>query len=89
MARLCMPMMVPPATGPDPVYSILSPAPSISAVEYDLIREDLSFGRAGLAGVERPPHGPSGVDAARACIGRPPSLLWYAGGAVPGGALSV
>jgi hypothetical protein len=74
IARLWIPIMVPPATGPDPVYSILSPAPSISAVEYDLIKLDLSLAREGLVGDERrPDHGPSGVEAARACNGRDPA----------------
>ena len=69
IARLWIPMIVPPATGPDPLYSTLSSMASISAVEKlraSGVRS--SYRPAGLLGLDR--HGPMGVDAAREWSGR-------------------
>ena len=45
-----MPMTVPPATGPVPVYSMLSPADSMSAVDQLRAKGVRSVALEGLAG---------------------------------------
>ena len=79
MARLCIPMIVPPATGPDPEYSRLSDI-SMSAADQLRVSGVLSSARTGLLGCDLlvcDRQIPAGCEAERIGTGRKsPATAW-------------